>query len=123
MIKRWFLEKNFTANERYIIECAIAGGEMEVLKETEKAIQFEADSDFGIFKFWCPKSCLIENETEQERQQREDRAARFQNGLNYNETLVRFAKENGLKGIRTGMKTVTLIKKISEAGLTVPARA
>lgn len=119
-IKNWFLNKNFTQNERYIIECADMAGELEIIKETEKAVQFKADSDFGELKFWCPKSCLIENETEQEKQRRKEHAARFQSGLKYNETLVKFAKENGIKGIRNGLKTATLIKKITEAGFEIP---
>lgn len=122
IIKNWFLIKNFADHERYIIELADAGNEIEVIGETEKAVRFKAESDFGTLKFWCPKSCLTENETEQERRQREERTARFQSGLNYNETLVRFAKENGIKGVRNGMKTTTLIQRIRTAGLEVPAR-
>lgn len=47
---------------------------------------------------------------------------RMEAGLNYNEKLVAFAKENGIKGIRRGMKTQTLMRKITEAGLKIPAR-
>lgn len=121
-IKNWFLEKNFTQNERFIIEAADMGGELFREKETEKAVLFKAVSDYGTLKFWCPKSCLTENETEQERQYRFEKAERFQSGLAYNETLVQYAKQAGIKGIRCGMKTATLIKKIAEAGLEVPAR-
>ena len=35
-IKTWFLNKNFTQNERMVIESADMDGELEVLKETEK---------------------------------------------------------------------------------------
>ena len=52
-IKKWFLEKNFLQNERYVIET----GNLEVVKETEKAFQFKCESDYGSFTFWCPKSC------------------------------------------------------------------
>lgn len=47
---------------------------------------------------------------------------RFESGLNYNATLVVFGKEKGIKGIRSGLKTAALIKKIAEAGFEVPAR-
>ena len=40
----------------------------------------------------------------------------------YNESLVKFAKEKGIKGIRTGLRTATLIRKITEAGYEVPER-
>ena len=46
----------------------------------------------------------------------------MENGLKYNEILVTYAKNNGVKGVRIGMRTVTLIKKIEDAGLDVPAR-
>lgn len=38
-IKGWFLDKNFTQNERYIINLAMNGDELETLRETEKAVQ------------------------------------------------------------------------------------
>lgn len=107
MIKNWFLEKNFTQNERYIIECAVAGGELNILKETEKAVQFKASSDYGNFVFWCPKSCLTENETAEEKQHREEAVNRLENGLKYNEILVNFAKECGIKGMKSANEYLT----------------
>lgn len=53
-IKTWFLEKNFSQNERYLI----ATGELTIVKETEKAYNFKCESDYGEFTFWCPKSCV-----------------------------------------------------------------
>ena len=66
-IKTQFLNKNFTQNERMVIESANMVGELEILRETEKAVFFQAISDWGTLKFWCPKSYLTENGTEQER--------------------------------------------------------
>lgn len=120
--KSWFLDKNFDQNERYIINLAVIGDEMEILKKTEKAIRFRAHSDFGNFDFWCPKSCLLQNETEKEKIQRIERENRINAGLNYNELLVNFAKEHGIKGVRTGLKTKTLIQKIVAAGYKIPER-
>lgn len=119
-IKEWFLNKNFDGNERYVINLAMIGGELYEVRQTEKAIQFRAESDFGNFTFWCPKSC-IESEEEVEKR-RQKQTARFESGLSYNATLVAFAKKNGIKGVRSGLKTATLIKKIVEAGFEVPAR-
>ncbi|MCI8483516.1 MAG: hypothetical protein HFH41_04165 [Lachnospiraceae bacterium] len=121
-IKSWFLNRNFAQNERMIIEAADMGEELEVLKETEKAFFLQATSDWGSLKFWCPKSCFVENETEEERQWRIESVARFESNLNYNAVLVKFGKENGIKGIRNGLKTTTLIRKITDAGFEVPAR-
>lgn len=53
---------------------------------------------------------------------REEAAAKFERSLQYNESLVRYGKEKGVKGIRMGLKTATLIRKISEAGYDVPER-
>ncbi len=121
-IKSWFLNKNFTQNERSIIECAIMSGELKVLNETEKAIRFKADSDYGYFIFWCPKSCLTENMTEQEKQWEQEKQNRIISGINYNHKLVEFAKANGIKGVRIGMRTLTLRQKISAAGFIVPEK-
>ena len=119
-IKKWFLDKNFSQNERYVIQCAIMGGELEVLGETEKAIKFKANSDYGYLVFWCPKSCLSENMTEQEKRWEQERQNNIKSGLEYNSKLVEFAKKNGVKGVRVGMKTLTLKQKISAAGLAIP---
>lgn len=53
MIKDWFLNKNFTENEKMLIQTA----DLTVVKETEKAFQIKAESDYGVKTFWCPKSC------------------------------------------------------------------
>lgn len=122
-IKAWFLNKNFTSNERTIIENADMGGELIVVRETEKAVNFKAVSDYGTLVFWCPKSCLTVNETEEERKINEEKSEKISSGLAYNELLVSYAKSKGIKGIRKGMKTVTLIQKIKSAGYEVPSRS
>ena len=80
-IKGWFLDKNFTQNERYIINLAMNGDELETLKETEKAVQFRADSDFGTLTFWCPKSCILKDGEVDE--QMVKKYQRMEAGLNY----------------------------------------
>jgi len=59
-IKKWFMNKNFNQNEAY----AISVSDLTVLKETEKAYYLSATSDYGTLKFWCPKSCTFDSETE-----------------------------------------------------------
>lgn len=51
-IAAWFLNKNFTANQRY----AISVSDIAAVKETAKAYFIEAVSDFGTIKTWVPKS-------------------------------------------------------------------
>lgn len=120
MIKEWFLEKNFTSNERYVIELAEMNDELIAIKESDKAVYFKAVSDFGELKFWCPKSCIYTEEEAIEEMQKKSSA--LKRGLSYNETLLALAKENGIKGVRKGMKTATLIKKLTSAGIDIPEK-
>lgn len=115
-IKSWFLSKNFNQNEQYIIKTAIMGGELSIERETEKAILFKANSDWGTLTFWCPKSCLVDSS------EIEELAPASMKGLEYNAMLVEYGKQHKIKGIRKGLKTNTLIKKIQESGLPVPGR-
>lgn len=55
-IAGWFMNKNFSSSERYIISVADV---VEITKETEKAILCKAHSDFGTFTFWAPKSVCV----------------------------------------------------------------
>ena len=59
-IKEWWIKKNYNQQEAYLINSA----DLEVLKETEKAVQIKASSDYGTLTFWCPKSCIEELEAE-----------------------------------------------------------
>ena len=120
MIKEWFLEKNFTQNERYVIELAEMNDELIAIKESEKAVYFKATSDFGTLTFWCPKSCIYTKEEAMKEMQK--KASALEKGLSYNETLLALAKENGIKGVRKGMKTTTLIKKLTSAGIDIPKK-
>lgn len=121
MIKEWFLRKNFNQNEAYIINLAMISGEIGVVAETDKAYKLKAHSDFGTISFWVPKSCTISDE--EAKKEMELQMDKFNKGMEYNEKLVEFAKQNGIKGIRKGMKTSTLLSKINQAGLIAPQRA
>lgn len=56
-VKNWFLNKEFTANERI----AIAGVEPTVERETEKAKLLKWNTSYGVITSWVPKSCIEEN--------------------------------------------------------------
>lgn len=116
-IKKWFLDKNFDYYERQAYNTSFG---FTVERETEKAVLIEIDGDYGKVTKWIPKSVLItKEEYETERDAVVDS---FENGLEYNEKLLKFAKENNVKGIRKGMRTVTLISKIKDYDLEVPVR-
>lgn len=131
-VKDWFLEKNFTYNERAIVKHF---EDASVEKETEKAKLIKWANDEGIVTRRVPKTCILGTKEEvenrkdweiekmqRETERRKKEQERLEKGLNYNQLLVNFAKDNKIKGVRIGMKTYTLIKKIEDAGLTVPER-
>lgn len=107
IVKDWFIRKNFTQDERYVISVADS---VTVAKETEKAVYICYDSKFGKLFKWVPKSCLMTAEDIAAEQ------ARFENGCKAYDKMIAFAKENGVK-VRSGMKKATILQKIREAGL------
>lgn len=111
-VKDWFLCKTLTEQERY----AFKTGHSYISKETEKAVLIKCDTKYGALSFWCPKKCL------KTANEKELLVKNFESGLKYNELLVAFAKKHGVKGVRKGFRTQTIIEKIQEAGLEVPAR-
>lgn len=113
IIPDWFLEKNLTANQRYVYGLAEISNEISIVKETEKASQIKVDSDFGSFYFWCPKSILTGNYNHTY----EDKAIdAFKNGCARYEKALAFAKSNGLK-VRSKMKLANILLAIKKAGL------
>lgn len=55
-VKNWFVNKEFTADERI----AIAGVEPTVERETEKASLLKWHTEYGNITKWVPKSCIEE---------------------------------------------------------------
>ena len=55
-VKTWFVNKEFSQQERY----AISTVDPIVVKETEKAVFLKWPTKFGVIKKWVPKSCLEE---------------------------------------------------------------
>lgn len=115
-VKEWFLLKTLSNEEL----TAYRTGIPFVAKETEKAVLIKNDTKYGVISFWCPKSCTMT--LEEKEAERNSIEYRMERGFLYNEKLLDYAKKNGVKGVRSKMRTVTLIRKIEEAGLAVPAR-
>lgn len=113
-IKDWFMDKNFSPRQREFIQIAAFNDKLTVIEESEKAVRFKAIFDGRCMEFWCPKSCIETVDT--------TASTVKTDGLNYNEALLKLAKENGVKGVRKGMKTVTLISKLAAAGIEIPER-
>jgi len=56
-IKDWFVRKNFTQEEAYVIK---ANDWIEVIEETAKAYKLVVhNADFGNITTWAPKSCCV----------------------------------------------------------------
>src|SRR5690606_20031278 len=93
-IKSWFYNKEFSSEEQYAISC---GAELSIERETAKVILGKWVTKFGSFTKWLPKSVLVSKEEAKkiiEKQQKET-----QQRFNDYENLVRWAKEQGIKGI------------------------
>ena len=53
-IESWFLNKNFTENERLVIE----QDDYTIISETDKAIKVRFMSDYGNVTTWLPKKVV-----------------------------------------------------------------
>ena len=95
-------------------------------KETEKAVLIAMDNGWGgSVETWIPKS-LLNNEhlkkglvSDYNWHKKIDRAV---DGLEYNQRLIKYAKEHKVKGIREIMGTKKVIAKMEEARVKVPSR-
>lgn len=115
-IKEWFANKiDLGYGKR------LASTEGTIEKETEKAYLlvvewYSADGEYeGYSKTWCPKSCTMTAEEYEAEQEAE--AKRFNDGCDRYNKMIEFAKANGIKGIRVGLRRATIEKKIADAGL------
>lgn len=117
-IKEWFLKKMQSEQQSGIKLISAAA---EVMGETEKAYKLAVDfvtldGEFdGVKLLWCPKSCTV-TEEEYEAEVKAS-AERFENGCKAYAALLKFAKDNGVKGVREGMRKTTILAKIQAAGL------
>lgn len=59
-VKKWFAEKQFFGDKKTLGEISITFIKIvNVLKETEKAVQLEVETPYGISSQWYPKSVLL----------------------------------------------------------------
>ena len=115
-IKDWFLDKIDLPS--YAMKPT---GKVEILEERGKAYKVSIDTetldgerDLYYTRF-VPKSVV---ETESQRKSAEAESyKRYKTGQQKYEKMVSFAKEHGVKGVRTGLRKETILKKIRNAGL------
>lgn len=115
-IKKWFANKMDLGYGK-----KLGSRKATVVRETEKAYLlnvewYSVDGEYdGVQNEWCPKSCTMSvEEAEVEEQKEIDRMAA---GADRYQKLIAFAKANGVKGVRVGLRAKTIEKKIADAGL------
>lgn len=119
-VKDWFVGKIATPVGFHLIN------NIEFIeKETEKAYRVrmviescDGESERSIM-VWVPKSCT--QTAEEYESESKERTARFEAGKEKYAKLVEWAKAQGVKGVRVGLRKSTIIAKIEALGLTVPA--
>lgn len=116
-VKDWFFDK--MRDERSGVRLHNSGS--EVIGETEKAYKIEVSYTTrdgerdGVTTMWCPKSCALSSE--EYRAAIDAEAERYEDGCKAYDAMIKFAQENGIKGVRVGLRKATILKKIQEAGL------
>lgn len=95
-----------------------------ISRETEKAVLVSLNSCTWngteyLTECWIPKSCF---ESYSEYQKNEKiKEANYEKACEKYDKLVAFCKTNKIKGARVGLRTVTLLNKIEQAGLSYSA--
>lgn len=121
-IQKWFMSKiRAQFNGNYFFNTRMA----EVVRETEKAYQVfiecgRIDGEWdGDKLIWVPKKCTMTEEEYQAEQAAAEK--RFEDGCKAYDQLLAFAKEHGVKGVRSGMRKSTIEQKMREAGVVYAA--
>ena len=116
-VQKWFMSKIKQDNRNFNFFSRTG----DIMKETEKAylISFEVsslDGEWdGVKHIWVPKKCTM---TEAEyKAELEEAESRFLAGCEAYDNLLAFAKQHGVKGVRSGMRKSTIEQKIREAGI------
>lgn len=121
-VKEWFMNKIAMDNNGW----GFWENSGVVVRETAKAylLKMEAhtiDGEYeGFLQIWAPKSCTVESleELNQEKQQRQER---FEAACEAYQNLIAYARANGVRGVREGLRKETIIRKIQNAGVALPA--
>lgn len=116
-IKDWFLRQKLDDDVYYAVKYESFWYEIEIIKESEKALFLKIETKFGKVQIWVPKSVIL---TKEEGEKEADEAC-F-GGLRYQAALVNYAKSLNIKGVRSNNKVLTLKKKIKDYGYEIPKK-
>ena len=116
-VKDWFFKK-ICADHHNL---HLFNSDFSVVKETPKAVllaieyvSLDGERD-GVVHVWCPKSCTMT--AEEARAEEEARLEMLKASEEAYMALVDFAKANGIKGVRVGLKAATIRAKLAAAGI------
>jgi hypothetical protein len=83
--------------------------------ETEKAYKYSVETDTTTFYFFAPKSAVMTQEQVVAKIENIEKREKMY------ADIIKFAKANGVKGVRVGLRKSTIMDKIRFAGLEIPA--
>lgn len=111
-IPNWFISK-LPSDEKYLWSV----GDFRIIKETEKAVNVEIETDFGKLWSWIPKSILnnqkyIEQEEANEANEAK-RAEAMVIAFENHPKFIAYAKEIGIKNVRSNSKISTTVAKMT----------
>lgn len=108
----WWLDKKLSWSERAAVNTS---GGASVKRETEKAVLFSYDTDYGEVTVWTPKSIL--NYTVEDAQKEAYRKSSMELGSYYNAYLKNVASTNGVK-LGNSKRTDAITSKLSKSGVS-----
>jgi hypothetical protein len=117
-IKSWFIDK---INKPNYAMSPYEGEQYRIIQETEKAYKISIDTETldgehdVSYTSWIPKSATQTNAQYLESRKQEE--ARYNKGVREYDRLIKFAKDNNIKGVRVGLKKKTILDKLEKAGL------
>lgn len=98
---------------------------MTILEKRPKAIKvgftletLDGEHDIHL-KRWIPKSALESRKAYTKAEAERDKAAakKYNEGKTKYDKLIKFAKENNVKGVRVGLRKDTIIAKLKDKGI------
>lgn len=119
---------NFSVNRRLPRGFTdVTRGISAILQETEKAYRVETgvtndNNDLMTIDMWIPKSCIepIDEYTARTGNIVIDHVAVIEQRKANHTRLVDYARENGIKGVRTSMHDLTIVEMLRDARVTIP---
>ena len=115
-LKNWFFNKKYT--------CGYETHECFILQETEKALKVACYVNAYRQVIWVPKSCVLWSAEDRDADAvnyEAEQQKRWEDACKAYKELVAYAQKMGVKGVREGLRKDTIIEKMKQAGVEIPA--